>query len=96
MVEALGNELHIGEAEAIALAVELGANRVLIDERRGRIIAARLNLRYTGVLGILVEAKSQGLICEVKPLLDALIEQAGFWVAASLYRSVLQLVDEES
>ncbi len=73
IVEALSNELDIGEAEAIALAVEIQADRVLIDERRGRLVAAKLNLRYTGILGILVEAKSQGLITKVKPLLDAQI-----------------------
>ncbi|MHC5718537.1 MAG: DUF3368 domain-containing protein [Nostoc sp.] len=94
LVEALSNELDIGEAEAIALALEMKADQVLIDERRGRMIAARLNLAYTGILGILVEAKSQRLISAVKPLLDALINQAGFWVAEPLYKRVLQLVDE--
>jgi hypothetical protein len=94
IVEALSNELDIGEAEAIALAIEIQAERVLIDERRGRLVAARLNLRYTGILGILVEAKTQGLIAEVKPLLDALVSEAGFWVAEPLYNSVLQLVNE--
>ncbi|GAX35556.1 DUF3368 domain-containing protein [Nodularia sp. NIES-3585] len=94
MVEALSNELDIGEAEAIVLALEMKAEQVLIDERRGRMIAARLNLGYTGILGILVEAKSQGLISAVKPLLDDLINKAGFWVAEPLYKSVLQLVDE--
>ena len=86
--------LDLGEAEAIALAVETQADRVLIDERQGRLVAARLNLRYTGILGVLVEAKSQGLITEVKPLLDALINQAGFWVAKPLYNRVLRFVDE--
>jgi uncharacterized protein len=71
LVEALNNELDIGEAEAIALAVEVQADQILIDERRGQQVATRLNLRFTGVLGILVEAKSQGLIGEIKPLLDA-------------------------
>jgi predicted nucleic acid-binding protein len=66
----------------------------LIDEHRGRQVANRLNLRYVGILGILVEAKSQGLIIEVKPLLDALINEAGFWIAEPLYNSVLQLVNE--
>lgn len=94
MVEALENELDVGEAEAIALALEIEA-QVLIDERRGRIVAERLNLRYTGILGILVEAKHQELIAAVKPLLDALISQAGFWVATDLYDRVLQLVDED-
>lgn len=94
LVEALSSELDIGEAEAIALAVEIQADQVLIDERRGRLIATRLNLRYVGILGILVEAKSQGLIAEVKPLLNALVYEAGFWVAESLYNSILQLVNE--
>lgn len=40
LVEALNNELDIGEAEAIALAVEIQADQVLIDERRGRLIAS--------------------------------------------------------
>jgi uncharacterized protein len=94
LVEALSNELDLGEAEAIALAVEIQADQVLIDERRGRLVATRLNLHYTGILGILVEAKSQGLIAEVKPLLDALVSEAGFWVAEPLYNSVLRLVNE--
>jgi hypothetical protein len=94
LAEALTSELDFGEAEAIALAVEMQADQVLIDERRGRLVASRLNLSYTGMLGIFVEAKSQGLIAEVKPLLDALINEAGFWVAESLYNNVLELVDE--
>jgi predicted nucleic acid-binding protein len=94
LVEALSNELDIGEAEAIALAVEIQSDQVLIDERRGRLVASRLNLRYTGILGVLVEAKSKGLIAEVKPLLDALISEAGFWITEPLYNSVLQLVNE--
>ena len=94
LVEALSDELDIGEAEAIALAVEIQADQILIDERRGRLIANRLNLRYTGILGVLVEAKSQCLIAEVKPLLNALVNEAGFWIAESLRNSILQLVDE--
>ncbi len=94
LVEVLNNELDIGESEAIALAVEIQADQVLIDERRGRLVASRLSLRYIGILGILVEAKSQGLIGGVKPLLDALLNEAGFWVAEPLYNSVLHLVNE--
>ncbi|BAS54916.1 DUF3368 domain-containing protein [Leptolyngbya boryana] len=45
-------------------------------------------------MGILVEAKSKGLITEVRPLLDALMNEAGFWVAEPLYNSVLRLVNE--
>jgi uncharacterized protein len=94
LVEVLSNELDIGEAEAIALALEIQAEQVLIDERRGRLVAERLNLQYTGILGILVEAKNRGIISAVKPLLDGLIAHAGFWVATSLYDRVLEMVGE--
>lgn len=94
VVEAFCNELDIGEAEALALALELEAEQVLIDERLGRAIATRLNIQYTGILGILLEAKGQGLIPSVKPLLDALIKQAGFWVAQPLYLRVLDMAGE--
>ena len=94
MLKALSSELDPGEAEAIVLALEMKAEQVLIDERRGRMIAARLNLHYTGILGVLVEAKSQGFISTVKPLLDDIINKAGFWVTEPLYKSVLRLVNE--
>ena len=94
IIEALSSELDPGEAEAIALAIELKAGQVLIDERRGRQVASRFNLRYTGVLGILIEAKGQGLVPAVKPLLDALIERAGFWIGKPLYDRVLQFTGE--
>lgn len=94
LVEALSNELDIGEAEAIALAVEISADQMLIDERQGRLVASRFNLRFTGLLGILIEAKSRGLITEVKPVLDALVNEAGFWIAEPLYNKILQTVNE--
>ena len=94
LVNALGSELDEGEAEAIALAVELQAQQLLMDERRGRMVAARFDLNYTGILGLLVEAKSRGLIPEVRSLLDALRNQAGFWIREDLYWRVLEQVDE--
>jgi uncharacterized protein len=93
-VNALGAELDRGEAEAIALSVELNADRLLIDERLGRAVAMRIGLQVTGVLGILIAAKRNNLIQEVKPLLDALIDRVGFWIDARLYAEVLQAVDE--
>jgi hypothetical protein len=93
-VSVLRAELDPGEAEAIALAVELKVNRVLMDERLGRGVAIQVGLQVTGVLGILTAAKRNNLIREVKPLLDSLIEQAGFWIDAGLYAEVLQTVGE--
>lgn len=94
VVNALESELDIGEAEAIALALEISAEQLIIDERLGRVVADRFSLNYTGILGILIEAKTKGLIPKVKPLLDALRNQAGFWIAEPLYNRVLQLAGE--
>ena len=95
LVVSLQQELDPGEAEAIALAVELGADLLILDERRGYQVATRLGLKVQGVLGVLIAAKSRTLIPSVKPVLDDLIAIAGFWVAESLYDRILELVDEE-
>jgi uncharacterized protein len=93
-VNTLRAELDPGEAEAIALAVELNADRLLIDERLGRTAAIGVGLKITGVLGILVAAKQNKLIEDVKPLVDALIEEVGFWIDSQLYAEVLRSVGE--
>ena len=94
LVDSLSLELDAGEAEAIALAVEMRADLILLDERLARRVGARLGLRFVGVLGLLVEAKRRGLIPFVKPILDALLITAGFWVGNSLYKRVLAEVGE--
>lgn len=87
-------DLDRGEAETIALALELGADLVLLDERDGRYAAQRFGLRFVGVLGILLEAKSNDLIKEIKPYLDSLRQQAGFYIHETLYNYVLTLAGE--
>ena len=94
LVASLQLKVDEGEAEAIALAAELKADLVLLDERKGRVAASHLGLRFIGLLGILVEAKHKGLVSATKPILDELIEKAGFWVAQDLYDRVLQSAGE--
>lgn len=94
LVQALSLELDRGETEAIALAMEMQADLLLMDERRGRKVAARLGLPVLGVLGILVRAKGAGRIGAVRPILGALHHRSGFRVGQPLYDRVLQEVGE--
>lgn len=93
-VIALRRDLDRGEAETIALALELGADLVLLDERDGRFAAQRFGLHVVGVLGILLEAKSKKHVNQIRPYLDALRQQAGFYISAKLYQHMLKLAGE--
>jgi len=93
--DSLKIELDDGEAEAIALAIELKADLVLMDERLGRNIASRSGQKCIGIMGILMEAKHKGIIDSVKPVVDDLITKAGFWVSNGLYLKVLREAGEE-
>src|SRR6185369_4967657 len=94
LVTVLRRDLDQGESETLALAIELKADLVLLDEQEGRHAAMRFGLRPLGVLGVLLRAKSLGVIGKVRPLLNALREQAGFFVGKSLYQQILEQADE--
>ena len=55
-------ELDEGETAAIALAISLGADLVLMDDRKGVIVARGKGLRVTGTLGVLDLAAQRGLV----------------------------------
>jgi predicted nucleic acid-binding protein len=54
--------LDEGETAAIALAIALDADLLLMDDRRGVIVARGKGLRVTGTLGILDLAAQRGLV----------------------------------
>ena len=94
LVRTLRRDLDRGEAETLALAVELEADLVLLDEREGRRAATRLGLDPLGGLGILLESKERGHLEEILPHLDALRQRAGFYLGQALYRQVLKFASE--
>ncbi|CAM4094589.1 DUF3368 domain-containing protein [Gillisia limnaea] len=63
-------DLDQGEASAIALSMEIQDSILILDELKGRKIAERLNLKFSGTFGVILKAKQTGLIKSVKPVID--------------------------
>jgi predicted nucleic acid-binding protein len=87
------NELDEGEAEVIALAQELSARLLIIDERLARHKAGLNNFVCVGTLGLLLKAKEKGLITAIEPLLMQM-QANGIWLAESLIEQVLRQAGE--
>lgn len=85
--------LDRGEAAVIALALEKRARLVLMDELTGRKVAESLQLKVTGSVGLLIQAKQLGEIKAVWPLLEAMHE-AGIYFSQRFIDSVLRYVGE--
>lgn len=81
-------DLDSGEAEAIVLASEINADLIILDEKLGRFHAKHADLKVTGTIGILLKAKTDGLISELKPLLNELTKK-DVWISEKLKREIL-------
>lgn len=85
--------LHKGEVEVMILAKEIEADLVIIDDYQARKHAKYLGLNLTGTLGVLLRAKEEGVIKEIRPLLDELINN-DIYIDNGLYEKVLQMAGE--
>lgn len=94
LVHTLRQELDAGEAEAIVLALEMKADLLLMDERLGRETAEHLGIRCLGLIGVLIEAKNRKLIGQVKPIILALRDLAGFRISQALFDQVIADLNE--
>ncbi|NJN99851.1 MAG: DUF3368 domain-containing protein [Anaerolineales bacterium] len=92
-VEVLLDELDLGEAETIVLARELGADWVLMDEKKGRRKLSEMGLNKIGTLGILLKAKQADLIPMIRPELEQL-QQRGFSLSKTVTDAVLHQAGE--
>lgn len=94
VVNLLDLDLHRGESEVIALAIEKNADLILLDETDARQVAATFGLKKTGVIGILIKARVEGKIGSLRLELNNLIDTMGFFIDDGLYRQALLSVNE--
>ena len=83
----------LGESEAMVLYKQKSADKLLIDDRRGRKVAKINKINVIGSLGVLVSAKKQGLIPAVAPLIEQ-IANSRIYLDPALIATVLELADE--
>ena len=79
--------IDIGEASAIALAIESDDCLLILDDLKARRLASELGLHITGTTGILIDAKLSGIIPAIKPLIDK-IKQTNFHITPELLKKI--------
>lgn len=93
LVQSLSILVDAGEAQAIALAQTTPGCIILMDDARARKIAARLNIKQIGTIGLLLRAKRMKLIAKIKPHVEALISN-GIYIRQQLVDAVLNEAGE--
>ena len=85
----LRKELGAGETAAIALALRVDADLVILDDLAARNVAAELGLNVTGTLGVLLAAHKKGLLDDIEKSINSLVA-CGFRLSDSLVRLILK------
>jgi len=81
--------LGAGEREALALAIELKTDWIILDDLPARRSAEATGLDVIGTLGALLTAKRAGLLESIRPELDALV-RTSFFLSPQLYDKLLR------
>lgn len=92
-VEFLETIVDKGEASALALAKEVESPLLIVDDLKARKLATKLNLKFTGTLGVINKAKQMGVIEKIKPVLDQLLA-TNFRIADRILEELLSRNNE--
>ena len=89
----LRRTLGDGEGEAVALALEIHADQIILNDLAARRIAQAAGLNVVGTVGVLLGAKHVGLIDRIRPELDNLLETS-FFLSPELYTELVSAAGE--
>ncbi len=85
----LEREIDKGEASAIILALETPGSILIIDDLKGRKVAAEMDLKYSGSFGLLLRAKQEGILSNLRPIVER-IRKTNFRYSDKLLESILE------
>ena len=89
----LNQLVDLGEASTIALSLELTDNLMILDDKKARTVANNLNLKFTGLLGVILKAKQQQIISSVSDILNKL-KSVNFRISDATESEILRLASE--
>ncbi len=92
-VKILNTFIDLGESGSIALSFEFGNSLVILDDLKARQVAKNLNLKFTGLLGVILRAKQKGIVTSVKEVINKL-KSVNFRISQAMENEVLRLADE--
>jgi predicted nucleic acid-binding protein len=87
-------DLGQGEAEVLALSCEHKNSLLIIDDGLARKIAKLYTFKITGTAGVLLKAKQEKHISDIKPVLKKL-KDVGFYLSDNLISNILKIAGED-
>ena len=87
------SKLHDGEVEVMMLANEISADLLIIHDNAAKKTAKFLGFVVTGTLGVILKAKAEKVINEVRPILNKMLKK-GFYVSPKVLEMVLRMAKE--
>jgi len=90
LTKLLEKDLDKGESACIAYAIDQKCEWILLDEQDAREVADLYGLKKTGIIGLLMRARLEGKIENLKELLDRLRDEADFRISEELFQMALK------
>jgi predicted nucleic acid-binding protein len=92
-VDEFSRILDLGEASAIALAIENPESLLIIDESKGRRIAKEQNINIIGTIGFLLKIQKSGLIKDAFPIIIRIVNN-GFRISTALLNKLIEFYNK--
>jgi predicted nucleic acid-binding protein len=89
----LETELDSGEASTIALGIQESDSLMILDDLKARKVAQKLNLVFTGTLGVISKAKEEGYLTEIKPIIEKILA-TNFRISDQVVKALLSKYGE--